>query len=131
MGGVASVPTDPLREVQVISAGYSRTGTVSMSMALDKLLDGPILHGGTQILIRGDDYCSLWIKAYQARNAGDKETTLKLVREATAGFVGTADLPPADFIPEMMELYPVSNLIPSRQMCTVGSDTVLIGFNCL
>lgn len=107
MGGVASIPTDPSREVQVISAGYSRTGTVSMSMALDKLLDGPILHGGTQILVRDDEYCNLWIKAYKARNAGDRETTLKLVRRATAGFVGTADLPPADFIPEMMELYPV------------------------
>lgn len=54
MGGVASIPTDPSRRVQVISAGYSRTGTVSMSMALDKLLDGPILHGGTQILVRDD-----------------------------------------------------------------------------
>ena len=78
-----------------------------MSLALDKLLDGLILHGGTQILVRGDDYCSMWIKAYEARNAGNKETTLKLVRKATAGFVGTADLPPADFIPEMMEIYPV------------------------
>lgn len=131
MGGVASVPTDPSREVQVISAGYSRTGTVSMSMALDELLDGPMLHGGTQILIRDDNYCSLWIKAYQARNAGDKETTLKLVREATAGFVGTADLPPADFIPEMMELYPVRNLIPSKQSWTVCPEMVLIDFNWL
>lgn len=25
-----------------------------MSMALDKLLDGPILHGGTQIFVRDD-----------------------------------------------------------------------------
>lgn len=109
MGGVASVPTDS-RDVQVISAGYSRTGTVSMSLALDKLLDGPILHGGTQILVRGDDYCSTWIKAYEARNAGDKEATLKFVHKATAGFVATADLPPADFIPEMMEIYPVCDL---------------------
>lgn len=124
MGGVASVPTDPSREVQVISAGYSRTGTVSMSMALDKLLDGPILHGGTQILIRGDDYCSLWIKAYEARNAGDKETTLKLVKEATAGFVGTADLPPADFIPEMMELYPVSKVMPWGHLRTHSVHSV-------
>lgn len=54
MGGVASIPTDSSRTVQVISAGYSRTGTVSMSMALDKLLDGPILHGGTQIFVRDD-----------------------------------------------------------------------------
>ncbi|CZR53860.1 uncharacterized protein PAC_03742 [Phialocephala subalpina] len=123
MGGVASIPTDPSRKVQVISAGYSRTGTVTMSLALAKLLDGPILHGGTQILVRDDgkvddddnicgkidivpDYCSTWIKAYEARHAGSKETTLKLVRKATAGFVGTADLPPSDFMLEMVEPYP-------------------------
>ncbi|KAG8169520.1 hypothetical protein KVR01_000265 [Diaporthe batatas] len=111
MGGVASIPTDPSRKVQVISAGYSRTGTVSMSMALDKLLDGPILHGGTQILVRDDDYCSTWIKAYEARNRGDTETTLKLVRKATAGFVATADLPPSDFMPEMMQVYPDAKVI--------------------
>lgn len=54
MGGVESVPTDPSRKIQVISAGYSRTGTVSMSLALAKILDGPVLHGGTQILTRDD-----------------------------------------------------------------------------
>jgi hypothetical protein len=106
MGGVASIPTDE-RDVQVISAAYSRTGTVSMSLALDKILEGPILHGGNQILTRDDEYCRTWIKAYEARNAGDTELSLKLVRKATRGFVGTADLPAADFIPEMMEIYPV------------------------
>lgn len=106
MGGVASVPTDN-RDVQVISAGYSRTGTVSMSLALARLLDGPVLHGGTQILVRGDGYCGTWIRAYEARRAGDRQATLKLVRQATAGFVATADLPPADFMGEMMEVYPV------------------------
>lgn len=57
------------------------------------------------------DYCSTWIKAYEARNAGDTETTLKLVRKATAGFVGTADLPPSDFMPEMIQLYPEAKVI--------------------
>ena len=54
MGGAESIPTDPSRRVQVISAGYSRTGTLSMSMALAKLVDGPVFHGGTQILTRED-----------------------------------------------------------------------------
>lgn len=53
----------------------------------------------------------MWIKAYAARHAGDKAQTLKLVREATAGFVAVADLPPADFIPEMMELYPDAKVV--------------------
>ena len=54
MGGVPSVPTDPSRRVEVIAAGYSRTGTVSMSLALERLLDGPAMHGGTQLFGRED-----------------------------------------------------------------------------
>lgn len=54
MGGVPSVPHDKSRTLQVIGAGYSRTGTVSMSMALETLLDGPVMHGGTQLLGRED-----------------------------------------------------------------------------
>jgi hypothetical protein len=60
MGGVPSIPTDPSRELQVIGAGYSRTGTVAMQLALEKLLDGPVMHGGTQILTRED--CELSIR---------------------------------------------------------------------
>ncbi len=54
MGGVPSISTDPSRKLQVIGAGYSRTGTVTMQLALEKLLDGPVMHGGTQILTRED-----------------------------------------------------------------------------
>lgn len=38
-----------------------------------------------------------------------------MVRKATAGFVATADLPPADFIPEMMELYPDAKIVLVRR----------------
>lgn len=54
MGGVASVPTDHTRSLKVIGAGYSRTGTLSMAMALETLLDGPVMHGGSQLLGRED-----------------------------------------------------------------------------
>lgn len=54
MGGKVSKPTDPTRELQVIGAGYSRTGTLSMAMALEKLLDGPVMHGGSQFVGRED-----------------------------------------------------------------------------
>lgn len=50
MGGVASKPSsDPDCTLQVIGAGFSRTGTVSMALALEELLDGPVCHGGTQM----------------------------------------------------------------------------------
>lgn len=54
MGGVPSVPTDPNRTLEVIGAGYSRTGTSSMAIALERLLDGPVCHGGSQMLGRED-----------------------------------------------------------------------------
>ncbi|KAK7750677.1 hypothetical protein SLS62_007377 [Diatrype stigma] len=111
MGGVESVPTDPSRCLQVIGAGFARTGTVSMQMALTKLLDGPVMHGATQILEGSDAYCRTWIRAYEAKRRGDREQTLKHVREATRGFVGTVDMPTLDFIPEMLELYPEAKVI--------------------
>lgn len=54
MGANASVPTDKTRTLQVIGAGYSRTGTLSMALALETLLDGPVMHGGSQLLGRED-----------------------------------------------------------------------------
>lgn len=54
MGGVPSVPQDRSRRIQVIAAGYSRTGTTSISIALARLLDGPVFHGGNQIFQRED-----------------------------------------------------------------------------
>ena len=49
-----SVPIDRSRSLKVIGAGYSRTGTLSMAIALEKLLEGPVMHGGSQLLGRED-----------------------------------------------------------------------------
>ncbi|KUI55028.1 hypothetical protein VP1G_02384 [Cytospora mali] len=106
MGGVPSVPTDPNRTLQVIGAGYSRTGTSSMAIALEKLLDGPVCHGGSQMLGREDSYVQKWIEVYRQRDAGNRHAMLKAIREATRGFVGVTDVPAVDFIPELIELYP-------------------------
>jgi hypothetical protein len=54
MGGVPSVPKDPSRPLKVIGAGYSRTGTLSMALALEKLLNGLVMHGGSQLPGRED-----------------------------------------------------------------------------
>lgn len=54
MGASPSIPRDRSRQLEVIGAGYGRTGTSAISMALEKLLDGPVMHGGTQILARED-----------------------------------------------------------------------------
>ncbi|KAF7528376.1 hypothetical protein G7054_g10182 [Neopestalotiopsis clavispora] len=111
MGGVPSIPTDPTRRLQVIGAGYSRTGTVTMQLALEQLLDGPVLHGGTQILSREDSYCKKWVLAYRAKRQGDTATLKKLLGELTAGFVAVTDMPPLDFIPELMDIYPEAKVV--------------------
>lgn len=113
MGGVPSVPTDANRRIQVISAGYSRTGTVSMSLALEKLLDGPVCHGGTQLLGREDAYVKKWIEVYKWRH--DKPRLMKALREATRGFVAIADVPGNHFIEELMELYPEAKVVDVKR----------------
>ncbi|KAI0015682.1 hypothetical protein F4780DRAFT_51174 [Xylariomycetidae sp. FL0641] len=115
MGATASIPTDPSRTMQVISAGYSRTGTLTMCLALEKLLDGPIHHGGTQLVARENEHNRTWIKAFEARDAGDHEAALKHVRKVTAGYVGITDLPGIAFLPELLELYPDAKVVLVRR----------------
>ncbi|PTB69299.1 hypothetical protein BBK36DRAFT_1110273 [Trichoderma citrinoviride] len=109
MGGVPSIPADRSRTVQVIGAGYSRTGTVSMALALEKLLDGPVMHGGTQLFGREDAYVKLWCDIFANRD--NKPVLMKLLREATAGFVAVTDTPGNAFIPELLELYPEAKVV--------------------
>ncbi len=45
-------PKNKGRPFRVIGAGYSRTGTLSFTVALEKLLKGPMCHGGSLILTR-------------------------------------------------------------------------------
>lgn len=133
MGGVPSVPTDRTRSVQVIGAGFSRTGTSSMALALEKLLDGPVMHGGTQLVGREDGrvpeatlsrlvylriqpadqtitaYVKLWCEILAQRH--NKPVLMKLLREATAGFVALTDAPTTMFIEELIELYPDAKVV--------------------
>ncbi|KYK59151.1 NAD dependent epimerase/dehydratase [Drechmeria coniospora] len=109
MGGVPSMPSDRTRTLQVIGAGYSRTGTVSMALALEKLLDGPVMHGGTHLFGREDAYPKLWCEIFRQRN--NKPVLMKLLREATAGFVGLTDAPGTMFLPELLELYPEAKVV--------------------
>ncbi|KAK2600669.1 hypothetical protein N8I77_010188 [Diaporthe amygdali] len=120
MGGVPSKPGDPSRPLEVIGAGFSRTGTMSMQLALEELLNGPVMHGATHILFREDELtCPTWTAAfgrnwtrvYEAREAGDKARTLKLLRELVGGFAGITDLPGIDFVPELLELYPDAKVV--------------------
>ncbi|KAL4727946.1 hypothetical protein ACLX1H_004645 [Fusarium chlamydosporum] len=109
MGGTASVPVDRTRSLRVIGAGYSRTGTLSMAIALEQLLEGPVMHGGSQLLGREDAYVKLWTDVFAARH--DRPKLLKLLQQATAGFVAITDAPGNCFVEELLELYPEAEVI--------------------
>ena len=48
--GKVPKPTDLTRKIGVIGAGLGRTGTMSFSAALEKLLDGPVYHSGNMLI---------------------------------------------------------------------------------
>jgi hypothetical protein len=129
MGGSISKP-DPTRRLEVIGAGYSRTGTVSMQLALEKLLNGPVMHGGTHHTVRTDgayppfqvnravansevqsDYNKTWVEAFEARRNGDKQRLHKLLRKLMDGYAGCTDNVICLFVPELLELYPDAKVV--------------------
>jgi len=55
MSATPSIPKDSSRSIEVIAVGLPRTGTLSMSVALQMLLEGPVMHGGTHLFARADD----------------------------------------------------------------------------
>ncbi len=46
------IPKEISRTLQVIGAGYSRTGIVSFALVLEKLLYGLVCHSGSASLMR-------------------------------------------------------------------------------
>lgn len=56
MSDAPSIPKDNFgRSMEVIAVGLPRTGTLSMSVALQMLLGGPVMHGGSHLFARADD----------------------------------------------------------------------------
>ncbi|KAJ6031912.1 NAD dependent epimerase/dehydratase [Penicillium herquei] len=116
MGQKPSVPK-PGTKIQVIGAGLPRTGTASFSAALETLLDGPIFHGGTQATLGPPDQIKTWMSAlkhWAANGASDRKPMLQLLERQLDGYAATTDSPGAQFVPELMELYPNAKVI-----CTV------------
>jgi hypothetical protein len=80
MGNTPSIPTDPTKTTLVIGAGFSRTGTVSLSLALERLLGSPVCHSGTAILGREEGMFSVLlplIHPVQKRKENEKNESIK------------------------------------------------------
>lgn len=75
-------------------------------------------HGGTQILVNDDDGAiKSWIQVLARtpyKSPSDREFVVGEIRRLTEGFVATADSPMAQYVDELMELYPEAKVI-----CTV------------
>jgi hypothetical protein len=110
MGVLPSKP-DSSKSLQVIGAGFSRTGTLSTALAFEKLFDGPSFHGGSTYLLGTDRNLKKWTELFRAKRDGDKDSVMALLRELMAGYVGTADAPPIMFIPELLEIYPEAKVV--------------------
>ncbi|KAF5583248.1 hypothetical protein FPANT_8214 [Fusarium pseudoanthophilum] len=116
MGQQYSQPR-PGTKLQVIGAGLPRTGTASISRALEILLDGPVYHGGTQAFLGPEIEIKTWIQVLKQWRPGGisiKHSNLDLIKERVDGFVATTDSPGSTLVRELMAIYPDAKVI-----CTV------------
>lgn len=81
-------------------------------------MDGPIYHGGTQIIVNEDAApIRSWIDILghtPYKTPVDQKYVVSELERLTEGFVATADSPLAQCVEEMMEIYPEAKVI-----CTV------------
>jgi hypothetical protein len=103
--------------IQVIGAGLPRTGTTSLALALHILLDGPVYDGGTQLWYGKPSDCTDLINLLRRtpiKSSSDKAYVLGILGKILDGYVATTDTPSAQFVPELLELWPHAKVI-----CTV------------
>ncbi|KAL9130375.1 MAG: hypothetical protein Q9217_001433 [Psora testacea] len=113
----SSPPKNLSREIEVIGCGMSRTGTLSFGLALEKLLNGPVYHGGEAIFKREEDHVTGWINILRhtpCKSAEDKVYIKDGLRRLLSGYIACTDIPPAAFTEELVEIYPNAKVI-----CTV------------
>lgn len=82
--------------MKVIGAGLGRTGTYSLKMALEQLLDGPCYHMAE--VFENPEHVSLWRAA-----AEDKTVDWEALLE---GYVAGVDWPLCSFAVELSQAYP-------------------------
>ncbi|PSK58646.1 hypothetical protein B9Z65_6661 [Elsinoe australis] len=110
MGNAPSnpVPSTPLR---VLGIGLSRTGTSSLSAALNILFAGPVYHSGTQIMLGPTTEMTTWTKVLStipipAPHTPEPSPALPLIHDLLDGYVAATDAPLNGLVPQLLELYP-------------------------
>lgn len=100
--------------LQVIVAGLPRTGTTSMTSALEILLKGRVFDGGA--LSFGGDAAVQRQMIELARHCpmktlADRSFVLTRLAQLTHGCVASSDQPGAFFVEELLQLYPDAKVI--------------------
>ena len=90
-------------DMQIIGAGFGRTGTLSLKTALETLGFGPCYH--MQEFFRHPHHAEVWDAATDGRHV-DWDAALR-------GYRATVDWPGAAFYQELMEQYPDAKVILS------------------
>jgi hypothetical protein len=70
------------------------------------------------------------VQLVEAKQAGEKELALKLLREVTTGYAACTDMPHAMVTPELVELYPDAKVVlvtrdPERWWKSIQVSNVL------
>ena len=113
MGQAPSHP-QPGVEFRVIGAGLPRTGTASLSAALEILLKGPVYHGGTQVALSPERVIKSWIACFKhtaIKTPEDRAFVLSTLRSNFTGFAGSTDMPGQVLVNECLELWPDAKVI--------------------
>jgi len=95
--------------LEIIGAGYGRTGTASLKLALDRLGLGPTHHMSE--VMPSPDRVALWTRI----GRGEAQNSPSLWDEAFAGYNATVDWPACTHWRALMEHYPNAKVILSRR----------------
>lgn len=107
-------PGTPLK---VIGIGLPRTGTASLTAALEILLDGPVYHGGTQF-VRGPEAdvrgFTKILNQWPTDNPRTNDENRAIIRERFAGFAAVQDVPPLyAYLKDLPDMYPDAKFVCS------------------
>lgn len=107
--------------MQVLALGAPRTGTSTMSAALEILLQEPSYHGGAQLLESTLSHMRQWLKIHEiSRTARECNRTLTeaerdhvkyMMKSLYRGYASCSDTPTFYYAQELIELYPEAKVI--------------------
>jgi len=94
--------------MMVIGAGYGRTGTSSLTVALEKLLQGKCYHMKEVFL--HPEHMKFWNKT-MSKNGGAKGVSDEEWKEFFGDYVACCDLPVSTFYEDLARIYPDAKII--------------------